>query len=113
SGSATSSAFTVGTPPSIASFAPSSGQPGATVTISGANLGGATAVTFAGVSATYAVVSSTQISATVPASASSGKITVTTANGSATSSSDFTVTAPPPPAPTVTSFAPTAANAGA
>ncbi|MFY9579041.1 MAG: hypothetical protein WAQ33_06930 [Gaiellaceae bacterium] len=65
------------------------------MTITGANLSGATAVAFNGTSASYTVNSTTQITATVPTAASSGPITVTTPTGQATSSSNFTVGSPP------------------
>jgi hypothetical protein len=64
------------------------------VTISGTNFAGATAVAFNGAAASYSVNSATQISATVPAGASSGPISVMTPGGTATSSSSFTVASP-------------------
>ena len=70
---------------------------GTVVTITGSNFVGVSAVTFNLTPASYTVVSSTQIQATVPAGASTGRIRVTTAGGTATSGSDFTVTTPPPP----------------
>lgn len=81
-----------GSPPSISSFSPTSGAVGTSVTISGANFTGATAVKFNGTSASYTVNSASQITATVPSGATSGPISVTTPSGSATSSSSFTVT---------------------
>src|SRR4051794_8304079 len=88
--------------PTIASFAPASGPESTVVTITGTNLGGATAVRFAGSPAGFTVVSGTQITATVPAGAATGAISVTTPGGTATSAASFTVTAapaPPPPPP--------------
>jgi uncharacterized protein (TIGR03437 family) len=82
-----------GTPlPSISSFSPASGGVGTSVTILGANLTGATAVRFNGQSASFSVVSATQISAAVPNCSSTGAISVTTAGGTATSAGAFTVT---------------------
>ncbi len=78
-------------PPTITGFSPTSGAAGTGVTIGGTNFTGATAVAFNGTAASYTVNSATQISATVPAAASSGPITVTTPGGAATSSSSFTV----------------------
>jgi hypothetical protein len=81
--------FTVA--PRITGFTPASGPVGKTVAITGANFTGATSVTFNGASATFTFNSSTKVTATVPAGATTGKITVTTSAGTATSSSDFTV----------------------
>jgi hypothetical protein len=90
--------FTIGTssapPPSISSFAPTGGPAGTAVTLTGSNLTGTTAVSFNGAAATYTVVSDSQISATVPAGATSGPIGVTTPGGTASSSTSFTVTTP-------------------
>ncbi len=78
--------------PSIGSFTPAKAKTGATVTITGANLTGATTVKIGGVAAKFKVVSSTKITATVSATAKSGKITVASAAGTATSSKSFTKT---------------------
>jgi hypothetical protein len=79
--------------PTISSFSPASGAAGTSVTISGTNLTGATGVSFSGTAAaSYTVNSDSQVTATVPASASSGPISVTAAGGSATSQTAFTVT---------------------
>ena len=84
-----------GTPaPALTSFAPTSGPVGTSVTITGSNLSGATAVKFNGTTAAFAVNSDTQITATVPAGATTGTISVTTPGGTATSSASFTVTSP-------------------
>jgi uncharacterized protein (TIGR03437 family) len=48
-------------------------------------------VLFAGTAATHTVASPTTINATVPAGATTGKITVRTAGGSATSTTNFTI----------------------
>jgi len=79
--------------PAITSFTPASGPVGTVVTITGNNLKGATKVTFGGVKVTsFSVTSDTQITATVPTAAVTGKIQVTTPGGTATSSTNFTVT---------------------
>jgi IPT/TIG domain len=82
--------FTIAAP-TITSFTPTSGPIGTSVKITGTNLTGATAVTFNNVAATFVVNSATQITATVPATATTGKIKVTTPGGSATSTADFVV----------------------
>jgi uncharacterized repeat protein (TIGR03803 family) len=91
-GTATSAAtFTV--LPSITSFSPSSGPVGTLVKITGNTFTGTTAVKFGGVAATsFTVVKDTEVDATVPAGAVTGKIAVTTAAGTATSTTNFTVT---------------------
>jgi hypothetical protein len=88
--------------PTIVVFGPASGSPGTSVTISGTNFTSATSVTFAGAAASFSVSSATQINATVPSGATTGRIAVTTPGGSATSTDDFTVTAAPPPTTTTT-----------
>lgn len=78
--------------PTIVSFTPPNGPVGTSVTITGNSLTGATKVTFGGVKATVFTVNSyTQITATVPVGAVTGKIQVTTPGGTATSSTAFTV----------------------
>lgn len=54
--------------------------------------GGTTAVTFNGVPTTYTVVSSTQITSSVPAATTSGRVLVTTAGGTVTGADVFVVT---------------------
>jgi uncharacterized protein (TIGR03437 family) len=61
------------------------------VTITGTGLKQATKVTFDGKSATFTVISDTEVTADVPTGAATGKITVTTKGGSATSTTSFTV----------------------
>jgi len=78
--------------PSISGFTPGSAKVGATVTISGKNLSGATAVKIDGRKASFKVKSATRISAKVPSGAKTGKISVTTKKGTATSSKSLHVT---------------------
>lgn len=81
--------------PQITSFTPPSGPVGTSVTITGVSLTQTSKVTFGGVAATsFTVNSDTQVTATVPSGATTGKIAVTTPGGSATSTTSFTVTTP-------------------
>jgi Divergent InlB B-repeat domain len=95
-------------PPTISGFSPASGPVGTSVTISGTNFTGATAVAFNGTSASFSVTSATAIQATAPAGATSGPISVTTPGGTATSSGAFTVVN----APVISGFTPTSGRAG-
>jgi hypothetical protein len=84
-------------PPLISSFTPTSGPIGTEVAINGINFVNVTAVKFNGVSASsFTIDSANQIRAVVPASASSGKISITTATGAATSAGSFQVTTTAP-----------------
>jgi len=67
------------------------GTAGATVMILGDNLTGATKVSFNGVPAAFAVVSSTEIEATVPTGATTGTVTVVTPGGTLESNALFQV----------------------
>jgi uncharacterized protein DUF4082/Big-like domain-containing protein/IPT/TIG domain-containing protein len=102
---ATSGPITVSTPggtatsstsfkvrPKINGFSPTSGPVGTTVTIVGSGFTGAILVRFNTTSAVFTVVSSTKITATVPAGATTGRISVLTSGGSAFTPSSFTVT---------------------
>ncbi len=77
--------------PTYKSFTPPSGPVGTVVTFNGTGLTQTTKVTIDKISATFTVVSDSEITATVPAGAATGKITVTTKGGSVTSSTNFTV----------------------
>jgi hypothetical protein len=78
--------------PMVEFFAPSKGSAGAGVELWGANLLGATSVTFNG-TAVRGVLTTTSQSAfvRVPTGATSGPITITTPNGSFTTRQNFTV----------------------
>ena len=97
-----------GSPPGITSFAPAAAPVGATVTIVGNYFTGVQAVAFNGTSASFTFVSDTEVTATVPAGATTGPISVTTPWGTGTSSASFIVAL----APTVTSFTPTSGPEG-
>lgn len=78
--------------PSASKFSPASGPVGTPVVITGMSLTQATGVSFGGVKATsFTVNSDTQITATVPAGAKTGKVTVVTKGGSASAPGTFTV----------------------
>lgn len=79
---------------------------GGTVEILGQGFTGATAVSFNGVNATFKIVSDTYMTATVPAGARTGPVTVTTFTGSMTSNRKFLVI------PQVTGLAPTSGIVG-
>lgn len=84
-------------PPTITGFNPNNACSGTTpnVIITGTNFTGATAVSFNGTAAAFTVNSSTQITATLPAGATTGPISVTTPSGTANSAASFTVNASP------------------
>jgi uncharacterized repeat protein (TIGR03803 family) len=78
--------------PVILSFSPTSGKVDTSVVITGNSLTQTTRVTFGGVKATtFFAKSDTQVAATVPTGAVTGKIGITTLGGTATSSGTFTV----------------------
>ncbi|SDH59386.1 IPT/TIG domain-containing protein, partial [Pedobacter terrae] len=99
--------------PTVTALSPTSGPTsgGNSVTITGTNFTGATAVTFGATAATgFTVNSATQITATAPAGTGTVDVRITTTGGtSATSASDqFTYVA----APTVTALSPTSGPTG-
>lgn len=94
-GTATSTGtFTVTAPaPTISSFTPTSGGPGTTVTITGTNFTGATAVSIGTLAVTnYTVVSATTITLVLPTTTGvTGAISVVTPGGTATSTATFSM----------------------
>src|SRR5439155_11438250 len=98
----------------LSGFAPISGAPGTTVTISGSGFSttqAQNAVTFSGTAAAVVSATTTQDTATVPAGATTGPIGVTTPTGSATSATPFTVLSTNG-RPTITGFTPSIAPTG-
>jgi hypothetical protein len=96
--------------PTISSFTPGSGWPGTSVTVAGSGFVGTTAVSFNGAAAAFTVNSGSQLTATVPAGAVTGPISVTTAGGTTTSTSSFAVTSQP--APGITGVSPSSGAVG-
>jgi uncharacterized repeat protein (TIGR03803 family) len=70
---------------------PTSGKVGAKVTLLGNNLTGSTAVTFNGTPAVFTIVSSSEITTTVPSGATTGKVEVTTPKRTLKSNAVFRV----------------------
>ena len=70
---------------------PTSGKVGKVVKILGTNLTGSTSVTLNGTAATFTVVSSSEITTTVPTGATTGKVKVTTLRRTLTSNVSFRV----------------------
>ncbi len=94
--------------PTVTNLSPNSGPTGTSVTFTGTNLLGTTAVSFNGAAATFSSVTATSLTATVPAAATSGPVSVTTPGGSV-SGPAFLVTASQP---VISSFNPTSGPAG-
>ncbi len=88
--------------PGSISFSPASGMVGTGITITGANLDSTTNVTLNGTSALYTITATNQLIAIVPASATSGPMTVMTLGGTVTSSGSYTVAAGTGPDLTIT-----------
>ncbi|MFC4820099.1 IPT/TIG domain-containing protein [Dokdonella ginsengisoli] len=84
--------------PTVAGVAPALGPTagGTSVAITGANFGGATAVSFGGTPAAFTVNSATQITATAPAHAAGAvAVAVTTAGGTGSAANAYTYVAAP------------------
>ena len=86
---------------------PAARKVGEPVTILGTNLTGTTSVSFNGTAATFTVVSSSEITTTVPAGASSGAVQVVTPSGTLSSNVGFRVV------PSISSFSPASGPVGA
>ncbi|SEO65049.1 IPT/TIG domain-containing protein [Mucilaginibacter gossypiicola] len=108
SGTAAKSGFTynsTSSTPTITSFTPTTAGSKQTVTITGTNFTGATAVTFGGVAASSFTVNSATSVTAVLASGASGNIVITTPGGTATATGFVFIQAP-----SIASFTPTAAG---
>jgi hypothetical protein len=94
-GASAATTFTVTAPaPTIASFTPTTGGPGTTITITGANFIGATAVRIGSFAVpNYTVVSATSITLVLPGGTGSvnGFLTVVTPGGTVTSTTAFSL----------------------
>lgn len=101
-----------GSCPTVSRVSPTAAAAGSQVTIKGANLSGVTAVKFANNrSATFQVDSSTQITATVPANAVTGPITLSS-SGCPDAATSVVVVGPANSVPTLTSVVPNIALVG-
>ncbi|HLN43629.1 MAG TPA: IPT/TIG domain-containing protein [Acidimicrobiales bacterium] len=109
-------AYTGPPPPTVTGVSPSTGYTGTSVTITGTNLSGVTAVNFgtSNPATTFALVSANTLTATVPGGTGTVDVTVTTGGGtSATGAADqYTYLAGPLPPPTVTLVNPVGGPAG-
>ena len=92
--------------PAIASISPTTGKVSGSVVITGSGFIDTTDVAFSSVSATFVIDSDTQITATVPNGALTGKISVIGPGGTAVSSATFKVQ------PSITGFSPTSGPVG-
>jgi hypothetical protein len=93
-------------PPRLTSFTPTTGRRGDVITVDGQNLDGVTNVLVHGVPAGFTLVSPTRLSATVPALATTGPISLASVAGVETSAGNFTV------GPVLDGFTPTSGPAG-
>ena len=82
--------------PLVQGFLPAKADIGASVAIVGSNLVSVSAVMFNGTSAVFSIISTNRLTATVPAGATTGPVSVITSGGAAVSTGVFVVAAPPP-----------------
>ena len=90
--------------PTISGLTPETGAPGDAVTIAGTGLTNAYSVQFAGTPASFSADSDSSITASVPAGAMAGQVTVSTIGGTATSPDTF-IPLPGSPAPALVQHA--------
>jgi|GEM_PF-786209 len=95
--------------PQITAFSPGSGAPATSVQISGIHFIAGTQAFFNGTPAATTIVSQTELTAVVPAAASTGFVSVSNTNGSAVSDSIFIVNR----IPTILYFSPLSGQVGA
>jgi hypothetical protein len=93
-------------PPAITNVSPASAKAGESVTVRGRNFTGATAVRFNGINAAFTVQDNTNLTATVPDTASRGPLSVSAPAGTAVTTNDFLIP------PTITSFSPAVGTNG-
>jgi alpha-tubulin suppressor-like RCC1 family protein len=109
-------AFQVLVAPAISSFAPTAVAPGATVTVTGSNLGGTTALQVGGITITGFQVNAagTALTFTVPTGLAGGLISLSTPAGTATSSAPLAIVLAVAPAAVTTGLTvlPTPVRAG-
>ncbi|MCZ6691499.1 MAG: IPT/TIG domain-containing protein [Planctomycetota bacterium] len=101
--------------PALLTISPTSGGTGSSVTITGADFSTIPSnnlVRFNGVIGTVASATVTSMTVTVPASATTGPVTVVVEGRPAPSSPTFTVTSPSPPAPAITAIYPDSGEEG-
>ena len=79
--------------PTITSFSPTAASTGIGITINGTNLSGVTSVSFNGINASFIINNNSQLTAFVPAGATSGTISVSNTCGDATSGTPITLNA--------------------
>lgn len=77
--------------PTVTSFSPNQASIGATITVTGTNLSGATTVTFNGITASFKVISATSMTFVVPVGATTGTLKVVTPGGSVTSTATVSI----------------------
>jgi galactose oxidase-like protein/carboxypeptidase family protein/flagellar hook capping protein FlgD len=94
---------TATSPPTITFVSPASGRIGTEVVLMGSDFIGVTEVAFSGTPASYVVDSPTRLHATVPAGATTGRISVRNPAGTGSSTQDFVVL-PPSAGSTLTFF---------
>ncbi len=96
----------------ITGFKPDIGPVGTSVTVSGSGFVGVTGVAFNGVAADFKASSGTLITATVPAGAATGPISVAVLKAVVASKSAFVVVMPPPSHPMISGVSPDAGGPG-